>query len=268
MWRTTLRPINRTPTKASTGARPSCAVAFMCVLLALHPPVNPSVRGMLVDTAGDPIAYARVTGGGVDSWTDRLGRFRLDLRAPGALRIDVRRIGFAPLEVNLIVTKDTTISVTMQPLPVSLAHVRIEAEASVRALEVSGFYERLRQKEKGANTGHFITAEDLEGRGGKSVTSFLQGVPGLRIVRFSTGSMEWDAAFGNSRCIMTVYLNGMRLPPRSENRVGAQGRVPPDIDEFITPREIAGIEVYSRSNAPVEYQLLNGTCGVILIWAR
>jgi len=46
---------------------------------------------------------------------------------------------------------------------------------------------------------------------------------------------------------------------------------PPDIDQYIDPGQVMGIEVYnSPAGVPGEYQTFDGApaCGVILIWSR
>jgi hypothetical protein len=62
---------------------------------------------------------------------------------------------------------------------------------------------------------------------------------------------------------MTVYLDGIRiigkLNPRAEDPVNL----------MVKPNEIAGAEVYPRGiGAPPQYQSLNGSCGIVLIWTR
>lgn len=41
------------------------------------------------------------------------------------------------------------------------------------------------------------------------------------------------------------------------------------IDEYLDPGAVAAIEVYPRAaQAPAQYQALNASCGVILIWTK
>jgi hypothetical protein len=163
----------------------------------------------------------------------------------------------------------------LEPLPASLAKVQIEAEATTVSLELAGFYSRLRDKERAANTGHFILPEKIERRRG-SVTQVVTGIPGLRVERFHQrgSSTEYMALFGNARkisgdglCPMTVYVDRARLQPPG-GALGRDNAPPPDINEAVTLRDVAGIEVYTRANVPFEFAMLNGTCGVVLIWTK
>ena len=237
----------------------------------------PVVRGRITDSTGAPVAFARVTAEGLgERVADDSGRFLLPLDRAGARRLELRRVGFNPLFTRVNINGDSALHLVMTPLPASLAKVKIEAEAAVVSLELAGFYQRLRDKERGANTGHFITPEEIERRRG-SVTQVVTGLPGLHVERFrpneSGTSSEYIALFGNSRrptarCAMAVYVDRIRLQPPPEVRLDRRDPWPPDINGAITLREIAGIEVYTRSNAPSEFALLNGTCGVVLIWTK
>ena len=243
---------------------------------------GPVIRGWVADSTGRPVAFARVTGEGAgERVADDSGRFLLVMPKPGAIRLEARRVGFHPLLTRIEIRGDTTLRLVMVTLPASLAKVEIEAEATVRSLEMNGFYRRLRDKKIGANTGHFILPEEIEKRRG-TVLQVMQGTPGIHIMRYQLGGdrqrppqLEYMAAFGNSRksgralCPMAVYLDRMRLsPPPGSEGLAERYPPPPDIAEYVTLREVAGVEIYTRSNAPPEYSTLNGTCGVILIWTK
>jgi hypothetical protein len=97
------------------------------------------------------------------------------------------------------------------------------------------------------------------------VTQYFEGLPGVRVVPLG-GAGRHFVLTSNSRCQMTVYLNGQRLNrlPRPGMEVGE----PVIVDDVLTPTTLGGIEVYPRANAPSEYQNLNGTCGVVLLWTK
>jgi hypothetical protein len=230
---------------------------------------------MVLDSTGRAVAFARITREGVgERVADDSGRFLLAMQRPGPIRLEARRVGFHPLITRVQIANDTALRLVMATLPASLAKVEIEAEATVRSLELNGFYRRLRDKNVGANTGHFILPEEIEQRRG-SVTSIVTGIPGLRVERFraTERSREYQGLFGNSRrarggalCAMTVYLDRNRINPPGSLLASHQG--PADINAEVTLREVAGIEVYTRSNAPPEFSMLNGTCGVVVIWTK
>jgi hypothetical protein len=237
---------------------------------------NLVIRGRVVDTVGNPVAFARVTAEGESRVADDSGRFLLRVPRTGSVGLIARRVGFHPSELRLRIATDTNIQLVMKALPASLAKVEVEAEATIVSLELAGFYARLREKERATNTGHFILPEEIERRRG-SVTQIMTGVPGLRVQRFKPPgqySSEYMALYGNARkisrdglCPMTVYLDRIRLQPPGGS-LGRENSPPIDVNEVVSLRDVAGIEVYTRANMPSEFALLNGTCGVVLIWTK
>jgi hypothetical protein len=93
------------------------------------------------------------------------------------------------------------------------------------------------------------------------------------VAKYHGGGGEYWALFGNSRkignalCPMTIYVDRVRLSPLAAGPYG-RDNAPVDINSYVTLRDVAGIEVYTRTNMPAEYMLLNGTCGVVLIWTK
>jgi hypothetical protein len=172
----------------------------------------------------------------------------------------VRRLGYGPEELVVPPGHDTTITLIMTPLAVRLSTVEVVSNMSSK-LEMRGFYDRMRDVERGINRGYFITPEELEARNPNFITQMLENYPSIRVFRKRT---EYDAEIlGTGSCKMTVYLDGIRiigmLNPRAEEPVNV----------MVKPNAIAGVEVYPRSvGAPPQYQALNGSCGVVLIWTK
>jgi hypothetical protein len=65
------------------------------------------------------------------------------------------------------------------------------------------------------------------------------------------------------RCVMTVYLDRVRI-------VGRAGASADDfVNEMVVPSSVAAMEIYPRGvGAPSEFQPMNGSCGVVLIWTK
>jgi hypothetical protein len=234
------------------------AIAVRCA--DAQTPRSRVILGTVSDTAGRPIPYANISVGQARSGVaDDSGRFRVAARVNVGLTLDVRRIGFQPGRVQIAAGGDTSIAVVLFPVAQALPATVIADKSTSRSLDLSGFYRRLQDREKGINAGHFFTAEDIEGRKANRVTQMLEGVAGVRIVP----SGIFFVALGSNGCTMTVYLDRIRL-----NRLGGQGP-PVLLDELVSPRAVAGIEVYtSPLRTPPEYQSLNGLCGSILVWTR
>jgi hypothetical protein len=225
--------------------------------------------GRVVDTSGTVVPFATIEWHNRTTLADDSGRFRITVPKPEAFAIDVRRIGFRPARAEINSGNDTTVTVALVPLPRALSRVTVEAEQTVRSLELRGFYRRLRDREKGANAGQFITAEEIERRNPSRISQMLEGRSGVRVVRLndlsclSGNDPRCRAPAGVNGCFMSVYLDGIRLGGL------ARSNVPTAIDELAIPTHIAGIEIYTTGGRiPPEYQSLAGSCGAILLWTR
>lgn len=217
------------------------------------------IRGRIVDSTGIPIGFAQVrVGPSGEQVTDELGRFDVAVRIAGRVPITVRRIGYRPLEVALPALPDSALRLVMAPLAGTLQTVHIDADRTVASLERTGFYDRLRERARAANTGHFITPEEIDRRRPIRASALLEGISGIKVLPISS---KRYALYGTNGCALAVYLNGVRVS-------GIAEKVATDIDELIAPTELAGVEVYARANVPPQYQMTNGTCGVLLLWGK
>lgn len=229
------------------------------------------VKGRVVDPAGAPVPYVSVQIGATNTISDDSGRFVIKAPAsPVSLRF--RRIGFRPGEVDLIAGGDTAIVVSLASLPLELERAVVEAQRTVRSLELRGFYKRLADREKGINAGQFITAEEVEQRNPFRITQMLEGRSGIKVVRvkqegsscLSMNDPRCWAPAGVNGCFMTVYVDGRRLTSLNVRPNG-----PTPVDEMVLPNHVAGIEIYTTAGkVPPEYQSLAGTCGAVLIWSK
>lgn len=235
-------------------------------------PGQPRIDGVVTDSSGQAIPYASIDIGDRRVVADQAGHFALALSRPRRLSIDARRIGFRPARLELDVQRDTTLNIMLEPVATVLSGETIFAMQPRRSLEVSGFYRRLMDHEKGINAGRFLTEEDIERRKPVRITQMFEGIPSLRNIRVRSCSGDQDprcwAPAGIGDCPMMVYLDGKRMnrlgTARNPNLQYAEG-----LDDIALPSHIAGIEVYtSPSRIPPEYQLLGGRCGAILIWTK
>ena len=240
---------------------------------------------MVSDTAGVSIPFAFITLGddarGVVA--DSAGTFSIGAGKRDRVTITARRIGYAPLSATVVFGGDTAVQValTLAPLPATLETRTITANAvKLRALDQAGFYDRLRQRQVGAGSGTFITPEEIELRRPRQATELLDGVAGVTIARDARGRGGIPLGRGRT-CPMTVYLDGVRLQlagttilegaPGSMSQMmsgGGRGEAGgPTLDEIVSAGDVSAIEVYPRGvNAPPQFQLTNGTCGVVALW--
>jgi hypothetical protein len=243
------------------------------VLVSEHTPLpgaNSSdrvLRGRVTDTDGIPLTYANIqVNGGRRLVTDDSGRFSIAVNVSGAFALLVRRIGFRPEEIKLEAMPDTALRIRMAPVATALPEQRIVGRAAFVSLDRNGFYRRMREAERGATVGYFLTPEDFEFRKPSLITNMAEGIPSIRVERNGTSQrynlikgLQTRNALG---CTMTVYLDGVRVVGKLEIQDDF-------INELVNPYDVAAMEVYPRpGGAPPHYQSLNGTCGVVLVWTR
>jgi hypothetical protein len=229
------------------------------------PEANPSesvLRGRVVDVTGTPLSYANVqiNYSGRRYLADDSGRFQLPYEGTGSRTVVVRRIGFEPAEIRLSARPDTALRVVLVPIPTQLKEVTVEAASAYRSLDIHGFYGRMKDGERGINHGWFFTPEDIARRNPSWITQMADGLPTVRVSRGRTPT--YDRILGSRNCSMTVYLDNIRLT----GKLGGRDDL---VNELVAVTHVAALEIYPRAvGAPPQYQPLNGTCGVVLIWTK
>ena len=245
------------------------------------PETNPSdrvLRGYVTDSEGGPLAYATVqVNGGRRFIADDSGRFTIPSPA-GRFWLLVRRIGFSPVEITLDAAPDTALRMRMTAFATALPEQRITGRAAFVSLDLSGFYRRMKDAERGINHGYFVTPEDFEFRKPHLITQMAEGHAAVYMKRNGLNPLK-DIIVGTPcatpskscvpvgpnllRCVMTVYLDRIRI-------VGKPGGSPDDfVNELVVTTQVAAMEIYPRGvGAPPEYQPMNGSCGVVLIWSK
>ena len=205
---------------------------------------------------GHPMSGARVTvwGTGLTATTDNDGRFALSSLPAGTFSAQARAIGYSPAtaSVDLASNRTASVDIALDKQPTSLAPVTVYGKPNRSLREFDEFMQRKRQ-----GFGHFLTPADLRDR--FAVTDALKMVPGLQVLPTGMG----NAVYGRGACIPAIYVDDMQLPP--EATIGAS--TPPDIDAYVQPDQIMGIEVYAGlGGIPPQYS--SNACGVILIWTK
>ena len=238
------------------------------------------VRGTVFDHRDQPIVSAAVIAtGGAGAVTDDSGRFRLEISHKDRLTFEVRRVGFLPSRVGLHAGGDTDVTVLLLPATQILPGVAVTAAPS-RAPSLAGFEQRMRERERGAGTGRFITAKEIERMSVNRTTQVLETDASITVRRVGT---DRYAVFGKSgaggSCSATIFLDGIRLmwggQPTYDRRGRIIGREPgAPIDEYVVPQEVAGVEIYPRAMmAPPQFQPpVNDDsamrCAVVVVWTK
>lgn len=223
---------------------------------AQAPAERGEVAGRVVDAGGRAVSGARVSVLGTTrlAESDDLGAFRLTDIATGEVRLAVRRLGFAPETLTVLVRTAGAASVSLslervsQPLPAVQVHGRRDLTGPM-----AGFYERM---ERGH--GRFFTQEQLDKQTSRRMSDLLRGIPGLRLEQRRGGAQS--VRMRGSTVAPLFWLDGVPM-----------GMAELDLDNF-DPRTFAGIEIYSgAATVPVEFaggRTMTTSGGTVLLWTR
>lgn len=207
-----------------------------------------SVRGIVTDHAGNPVANAHVsvTDGNSAAVTDSGGRFALEAQPAGTQALVVRRLGFLPQQVTVNLTPRIRREVSVRldrHVPV-LEEVRIQTTRQ-SALNNVGFTRRKRQ-----GAGQYMSREEIQRRNAVRLSDLFRGFRGLRVVGDEVRGQPEGSGY---RCVR-YFIDGQQW------RGGSPG-------DFVLPSEVAAVEVYSRGLTPAEFQSF-GDCETIVIWTN
>lgn len=209
------------------------------------------------DSLGRAIAGAELTveGTTVRGVTDDRGELRFTAVRGGPATIRVRRLGYQPASVDVLVDQrmPAAATVTLKAIPQRLDPVVVRGGGGYTG-RMAGFYQR-----RDLGIGHFISRERLERDNPSQLTDVFRRIPGVQIMsnRLIRNAVRFRGA-GRS-CWPLVWLDGAPLPTGEF-----------DMD-FLSPQSIEGIEVYSGiSQVPPQFMGSRGlgSCGVIVVWSR
>jgi hypothetical protein len=219
-----------------------------------------------------PIAYAFVTAnGGHALLSDEDGRASIGSGKKQTFTIEVRRIGYTPY-YGKIDFPDTaiTIPLILQSIGQQLSTVKVNVNKTKSSLELSGFYRRWLDGQKGVNSAIFIGPEEIEKRNATRTSNLLNGVSGISITRTANGNNV--VVSGGGTCPMAIVLDGRQVCANGgclhsdPAKDGINDMTAVLIDQVIDMGSVAGIEVYKRGgNMPSDFHV-NGDCGAVAIW--
>jgi hypothetical protein len=202
--------------------------------------------------------------------TNGSGRFTLRGVEPGLVEVRFARIGYAPRTATAIVHPERTTSISTELTTEPIELEPIEVTVRSRALEQSGFFDRM-----ASGFGRQFTTEDIMEVEPTEFAEVLRGrVPGVRITYGMFGvapqtnpgdppalgptSSNQAVAVARSTtgvpCVLSVWIDGVL------DRSGI------DINQ-IDPLQVEAVEVYTGIETPAQYSR-GDRCGVILVWTR
>lgn len=168
--------------------------------------------------------------------------------AGGVAEITVRRLGYLQRRLEV----DLNVSTTKEPLEILLTPVATDVE-TVTIEGATGRLQGFNERRVRNNFGYFFDQNDIRRKSPRFVSELFRNIPGARL----QASRRNGNILELRNCTPRIWLDGIR----ADNA---------EIDELISPSEIAGIEIYpSFAGVPAEYMdKENRACGVILVWTR
>ncbi len=205
-------------------------------------------------SGGRPLAGARVgLRNGPQTRANERGEWALTGLPTGTRTLEVRAVAHYPASVPVGVIDDAgPVRVALVTLQSVMDTVRVTATRMTRdALEFA-------QRKRSSGAGRFITSEDIRARNPNFTGDLLRTIPGVYVDRDQNGD-EILTMRGNAqgRCRVSVFMNRMSL----------RGMTVSDINGYVRPTELMGIEVYPAGASPPQYSEQNG-CGSVLIWTK
>ena len=213
-------------------------------------------------TAGTPLAGAQVSiRDGPQTSVDERGEWTLVGAPLGTRMLEVRAIGYYPERRAVdVVTGAGPIRTALSTMKSVLDTVTVTAR--MNQLNMRGFEERRR----GSGAGRFLTPEDIARRNPVVTSDLFRMVPGVDVTRGELGDavLQMRGIFTET-CAPAVYLDGHVM-----NDLTAD-----DLDGWVKPKEISGIEIYVGPAVPPQFTtgmagsgLTGEVCGSIVIWTK
>ena len=201
------------------------------------------------------------------------GEFQLAHVPTGRWRLELRRIGFTPLDTLVDASGDSAVvlALRLNVSPTSLDTVNVAARLSSEAT-IPEFEERREHA-----TGRFIARDELRGMDDRDFIDVLRArVPGLQFQRSPYGvwayspSQQAPQALNAANpkagqpCYTQIIVDRVVMYQATDiSRVD-----PPDISEYLT-RSLDGVEYYaSPSRTPPEFRTSGAPCGTLVLWTR
>lgn len=239
-------------------ARLSCAALLLILATAPLPPLEAqtgSLSGVVVDSSGAGILGAQLSLGSLRTRTDERGEFYFAAVATRNVTLRVRRLGFLPDSVNLVLQDlpQGRVRIKLASAPTTLLPVVIKSTEPRYTGRLAGYYERLDRRV----SGYFITRDQIDRENPRFLSQLLTHAPGISPSRMRGGGSS--IRMRNRNCSPLVWLDGIPM--------GA-GEV--DLDAFV-PSSLQGIELYLGSTtAPLKYIAPRdqSSCGTVLLWSR
>lgn len=252
-------------------------LALLLSIVATRPAFAQATAGVIVgrvlgDSSGAPVAGADVSVPAIGRTvrTDAEGRFRIDGLPGGALAVQIRSVGFAPLRAQATLLEGDTLRVDLRLVRTltELARVTVRDEAP----KVNPEFDR----RASSGIGTFLRPAFFEDKRDQRLSDAVRRVSGMQIQVLPGGGYAFASrrgVDGNSAglrgprsklppaCYAAVYLDGVRI-------FAGEG-APPKIDDILPMGDVGALEYYSGpARTPTELNATGSACGTVVIWSR
>ena len=202
---------------------------------------------------GRPLAGAQISIlDGPHTRSNARGEWTLTDAPLGTRLLEVRAVGYYPERRTVdIVDSVAPLRIALATFRSVLDTMKISATRTVD-LNLLGFQERRR-----SSVGRFLTPRDIAVRQPFVTSEIFRSVPGLFLDRTMDAEEKvMMRGLFEDRCEPAIYINGQWM----------NGLTSGDLDGFIRPNDIAGIEVYMAGQVPAQFQPGLGGCGSLVFW--
>jgi len=217
------------------------------------------VAGVADAETGQPLEGAEVILLGAHrlARANAMGEATLDQIPRGPQRVRVRKLGYAPSEVDIAMVGDTSGAVfRLQRSVTQLGAVKVEA-AEWTPPQMKDVEARRKQ-----GIGRFLSDVDLDKDRNRDFPLVLTTrFPGLKTIldvqssnRVLASTRDQVGLQGIAPCFVTVYLDGIDVPRQ-------------DI-ELVRTWDLAAVEFYTAEQVPARYRTKAYACGVVLLWSK
>jgi hypothetical protein len=228
------------------------------ILLPLSDPRSTGVLlGRIIDAElRRPIADAvvRLVEAGEATTTNPRGYFTFGSQSWGAYRLEIERLGYAPLSAAVRVAGNLSqvVELEMDPDAVELEGITVRVSPRASGLQIDGLVRRMT-----LGFGHFLTREVIERRPAAKVADLLREVPGMTVHRRLYGRVDLEVR--GRACLPDVFVDGVPWA------------IDPDMGLDFNTGEIEALEVYRGVETPGEFLRAGRTlfpCAVVVVWTR
>lgn len=215
------------------------------------------LSGVVTASNGQPVVGAAVgIPNGPQTRTNENGEWTLSDAPAGTRMLDVRALGYYP--------DRRAVDVLDGAPPVQIALSTMRAVLDTVKVNASRLGDRQKaefEQRRHSGFGRYLTAEEIAQRRPVYTSDLFRAMPGVRFDRTNgvrgTPPIMMRAAVGGL-CQPAIYIDGHYLFEMNAD----------ELDAFVQPSEIIGIEVYSGATAPPQYQSSLNGCGSIVIWTN